>query len=64
MNISPFAKNLLIIIILSLNAYCIYTSLKYGSRLGFVLAVGSVIALFYCLRLLKRLKDSEEDESY
>ncbi len=61
MNNHKFIQNLLVILVFSLNAYCIYEGIKYHSFLGIVLAIGSIGALMYCLRLLKKLRESEEE---
>ena len=54
---------LLIILVLSLNAYCIIEGLKYRSYLGIVLSFGSLLALMYVINLVRKIKQApEEDE--
>jgi hypothetical protein len=64
MNNPARIQRFLVIFVLSLNAYCIYQDVKYKSALAIYLAIGSILALLYCIRLIKKLRESEEEENY
>jgi hypothetical protein len=53
----------LTVIILSLNFYGITESLKYNSWKGFLLAIAGIVALLFCLKIIRELKrlDTEAD---
>ncbi|TMI66343.1 MAG: hypothetical protein E6H07_10725 [Bacteroidetes bacterium] len=56
----------LVFIVVAAVGYCVAESLKYGSALGFILALtslGAVVNFVYLLAKAKQERDSEESKS-
>ena len=56
----------LVFVVVAAVGYCVAESLKYGSALGFILALtslGAVVYFVYLLAKAKQERDSEESES-
>lgn len=55
-------RYVIITIVLCMNAYAIVQALNYQNTLGVLLAIGSIIALVVCIRLMNKLKEVETAE--
>jgi len=56
----------LVFVVVAAVGYCVAESLKYGSALGFILALtslGAVVYFVYLLAKAKQERESEESES-
>ncbi len=62
MQISNFHRNAIILIVLSLNSYAIVKGIIHESFMGILLSMASMGALFYIVRLMKKLKEMEATE--
>lgn len=62
MSNTKMLQTLAIVTIIGLNVYAITEGLVYQSYLGILLAAGSLVALGYCMHLIKKLKQLDEEE--
>ncbi len=66
MRMNPTLKIFLIICVLFMITYALADGIRYGSTLGIIMAIVSMLALVVFIRLskkLERLEDEEDEES-
>jgi hypothetical protein len=59
MQIPNAFRHVIIAIVLSMNVYAIIQALNYQNTAGVFLALGSIVALVVCIRLMNKLKEVE-----
>jgi uncharacterized protein (DUF58 family) len=57
-------QNTVILLIISLNAYAIANGLRLSSWLGILLSLASLVALAYCIHIVKKIKQLDSEEEY
>jgi len=53
----------LVFVVVAAVGYCVAESLKYGSAIGFILALTSLGAVVYFIYLLAKAKQEQEQET-